>query len=60
MDAQLHAGVTDTRIAKPLVVAVPAKWMMDLDLTFGEAERTQGLNSMRNTAFQLNKASYLA
>ena len=36
---QLRAGVTDTRIAKPLVVAVPAQWMMDLDLKFGEAER---------------------
>ena len=39
LDAQLRAGVTDTRIAKPLVVAVPAQWMMDLDLRFGGAER---------------------
>ena len=45
LDAQLHAGVTDTRIAKPLIVAVPAQWMMDLDLKFGESERSQFLSA---------------
>ena len=45
LDAQLHAEVTDTRIARPLIVAVPAQWMMDLDLKFDESERSQFLSA---------------
>ena len=53
LDAQLHANVTDTRIAKPLIVAVPAQWMMDLDLKFDESERSEGGDSIAQRYFTL-------
>ena len=42
LDAQLKVDHTHTLIAEPLVVGVPAAYMMDLGKTFDELERSKG------------------